>query len=148
MVENIRFGKRDATLEEVKTASIAANAHDFIMELPDGYETEVGERGVKLSGGQKQRISLARTFLRDPKILIMDEATSSLDSESEVAIKNSLESLMSERTCFVIAHRLSTVKKADRIVVLNSGRIAEIGTHEQLLERKGIYRKLYDKFTN
>jgi subfamily B ATP-binding cassette protein MsbA len=142
--ENIRFGKRDATDEEVTVAAQAANAHEFIMQLPKGYDTEVGERGVKLSGGQKQRLSIARTILRNPKILILDEATSSLDSESELLVKAALEKLMEGRTSFVIAHRLSTVLRADRIVVLNDGKIADVGTHEELLTKGGIYKKLYE----
>ena len=131
--ENIRFGKRDATDEEVTAAAQAANAHEFIVQLPEGYDTEVGERGVKLSGGQKQRISIARTILRNPKILILDEATSALDSESELLVKEALEKLMAGRTSFIIAHRLSTVLQADRIVVLNDGKIVEVGSHEELL---------------
>ncbi len=140
--ENIRFGKRDATDEEVVAAAEAANAHEFITQLPQGYDTEVGERGVKLSGGQKQRISIARTILRDPKILILDEATSALDSESELLVKEALEKLMEGRTSFVIAHRLSTVLKADRIVVLNEGKVVEVGSHEKLLAKGGMYEKL------
>jgi len=142
--ENIRFGKRDATDEEVTAAAEAANAHDFIIQLPEGYDTQVGERGVKLSGGQKQRISIARTILRDPKILILDEATSALDSESELLVKEALEKLMAGRTSFIIAHRLSTVLKADRIVVLNDGKIADVGSHEELLSKSSIYKKLYE----
>lgn len=142
--ENIRFGRKDATDEEVMTAAKAANIHEFIAQLPKGYDTEVGERGVKLSGGQKQRLSIARTIIRDPSILILDEATSSLDSESEMLVKEALEKLMEGRTSFVIAHRLSTVLKADRIVVLDSGRIAEIGSHDELMERGGIYKRLYE----
>ncbi|MBM3237139.1 ABC transporter ATP-binding protein [Candidatus Poribacteria bacterium] len=142
--ENIRFGKRDATDEEVTTAAQAANAHEFIMQLPKGYDTEVGERGVKLSGGQKQRLSIARTILRNPKILILDEATSALDSESELLVKEALEKLMEGRTSFVIAHRLSTVLRADRIVVLNDSEISEVGSHEELLAKDEIYRKLYE----
>ena len=142
--ENIRFGKRDATDEEVTAAAEAANAHEFIVQLSEGYDTEVGERGVKLSGGQKQRISIARTILRNPKILILDEATSALDSESELLVKEALEKLMAGRTSFVIAHRLSTVLKADRIVVLDDGKIVEAGSHEELLAKGGAYRKLYE----
>jgi subfamily B ATP-binding cassette protein MsbA len=142
--ENIRFGRPDATDAEVEAAAKAANAHGFICNLPEGYETQVGERGIKLSGGQRQRIAIARAILRDPRILILDEATSSLDSESEAAIQDALERLMVGRTSFVVAHRLSTVLRADRIVVLEGGRVAEIGSHAELLARNGAYRRLYD----
>jgi len=142
--ENIRFGKRDATDEEVIAAAEAANAHEFIIQFPEGYDTEVGERGVKLSGGQKQRLSIARTILRNPKILILDEATSALDSEAEMLVKEALEKLMEGRTSFVIAHRLSTVLKADRIVVLKDGKIEEVGSHEELLTKSKIYQNLYE----
>lgn len=142
--ENIAYGRPEASLEEVKEAARRAHAHQFIEELPHGYETEIGERGVKLSGGQKQRLSLARIFLKDPPILILDEATSSLDSENERLIQESLEDLMEGRTTIIIAHRLSTIEKADRIVLLSSGgTIEEMGSHEDLLERKGHYAKLY-----
>ena len=119
-------------------------AHEFIAEFPDGYDTIVGERGVKLSGGQRQRIAIARALLKDPAILILDEATSSLDSESERLVQDALETLMQGRTTFVIAHRLSTVRRADRIVVLNQGRIVEEGTHEQLLSNAGLYKRLHE----
>jgi ATP-binding cassette, subfamily B, bacterial MsbA len=144
VAENIRFGKRDATEEEIITAATQANAHEFITQLPDGYNTEVGERGVKLSGGQKQRLAIARTILRDPKILILDEATSALDSESEWLVQEALERLMKGRTSFVIAHRLGTVLKADRIAVLSDGEIVEVGSHDALLANAGAYRRLYD----
>jgi subfamily B ATP-binding cassette protein MsbA len=141
--ENIKYGKPDATDEEVIQAAIAANAHDFIMEFPDGYETEVGERGVRLSGGQRQRISIARAILRNPRILILDEATSALDSESEYLIQQALGELMKGRTSFVIAHRLSTVMNADLILVLDEGRIVERGVHAELATKPdGLYAHL------
>jgi subfamily B ATP-binding cassette protein MsbA len=141
--ENIKYGKPEATDEEVIQAAIAANAHDFIMEFPDGYETEVGERGVRLSGGQRQRISIARAILRNPRILILDEATSALDSESEFLIQQALAELMKNRTSFVIAHRLSTVMNADLILVLDEGRIVERGVHAELATKpEGLYAHL------
>ena len=142
---NIRYGKLDATLAEVEAAARAANAHDFItQDLPDGYETMVGERGVKLSGGQRQRVAIARAILKDPRILILDEATSSLDSESEQLVQEALERLMAGRTTFVIAHRLSTIVNADWILVLDKGQIVEQGTHEQLLRHEaGLYARLH-----
>ena len=144
VMENIRYGKPDATDEEVIEAARNANAHDFIMELPDGYDTYIGQRGIKLSGGQKQRLSIARVFLKDPPILIFDEATSSLDNDSERVVQESLESLAANRTTIVIAHRLSTIRNADRIVVLTESGIAEEGTHSELLEREGVYASLYN----
>ena len=140
---NIRYGKPDATREEVIEAAKNANAHDFIMSLPNGYETDIGQRGIKLSGGQKQRLSIARVFLKNPPILIFDEATSALDNESEKVVQDSLEKLAKNRTTFVIAHRLSTIKNAQRILVLTEEGIAEEGTHEELLEKGGVYEKLY-----
>lgn len=140
--ENIKYGRPEATDEEVVQASIAANCHDFIMESPDGYETIVGERGTRLSGGQRQRIAIARAILRNPRILILDEATSDLDSESEALIQDALDKLMKNRTTFIIAHRLSTVMNADEIVVLDHGRIVERGTHAELATAGGLYEKL------
>lgn len=142
--DNIRYGKPDATREEVIEAAKNANAHEFIMSLPKGYETDIGQRGIKLSGGQKQRLSIARVFLKNPPILIFDEATSALDNESEKVVQDSLEKLAKNRTTFVIAHRLSTIKNAEKILVLTEEGIAEEGTHEELLEQKGVYEKLYN----
>ncbi len=141
--ENIRYGKLDATQAEVEAAAKVANAHDFIMNTARGYETMVGERGVKLSGGQRQRVAIARAILKDPRVLILDEATSSLDSESEHLVQEALERLMQSRTTFVIAHRMSTIANADWILVLNEGCIVEQGTHTQLLARAGLYHKLH-----
>ena len=142
--ENILYGKPDATMEEVISAAKSANAHDFIMSMPDGYNTDIGQRGVKLSGGQKQRLSIARVFLKNPPILIFDEATSALDNESEKVVQESLEILAKNRTTIVIAHRLSTIKNAEQILVLTEDGIAEQGSHAELMERYGIYRNLYD----
>lgn len=141
--DNILYGKPDATDEEVVEAAKHANIHDFIMQLPDGYDTYVGERGIRLSGGQKQRVSIARVFLKNPPILILDEATSSLDNESELIIQQALERLAKNRTTLVIAHRLSTIKDADQIVVLTDKGIVEQGTHQQLLAKNGLYSSLY-----
>lgn len=141
--DNILYGRPDATREEVIWAAKNANAHEFIMSLPKGYETDIGQRGIKLSGGQKQRLSIARVFLKNPPILIFDEATSALDNESEKVVQDSLEKLAKNRTTFVIAHRLSTIKNAERILVLTENGIEEEGTHEELLGKGGIYEKLY-----
>lgn len=140
---NILMGKPDATDEEVIAAAIAANAHDFIMELPEGYDTTVGERGVKLSGGQKQRVAIARVFLKNPPLLILDEATSALDLESEALIQDSLEKLTNERTTLVVAHRLSTITHADKIFVIDGGEVKEMGTHDELMSKEGIYYGLF-----
>src|SRR5438105_9513443 len=141
--DNIRYGRVSASDEEIVAAARAANAHEFIIAFPDGYDTLVGEKGVNLSGGQRQRIAIARAVLKDPRILILDEATSSLDNESEALVQDALDRLMKGRTTFVVAHRLSTIQKADRILVLEHGTIVEEGTHEALLERKGLYYHLY-----
>lgn len=142
--DNIRYGRPDATREEVIEAAKNANAHDFIMSLPNGYETDIGQRGIKLSGGQKQRLSIARVFLKNPPILIFDEATSALDNESEKVVQDSLEKLAKNRTTFVIAHRLSTIKNAEKILVLTEEGIEEEGTHDELIAKGGIYEKLYN----
>jgi subfamily B ATP-binding cassette protein MsbA len=140
--ENIRYGRLDASDSAVEEAARAANAHDFIAGFPDGYDTEVGERGVKLSGGQRQRIAIARALLRDARLLLLDEATSSLDSASEALVQEALDRLMENRTTFVIAHRLATVRGADRIVVMNEGSIVETGTHAELVDDGGLYSHL------
>ena len=144
VMDNIRYGKPEASDEEVVRAAMAANAHEFIMSLPQGYDTDIGQRGVKLSGGQKQRLSIARVFLKNPPVLIFDEATSALDNESEKIVQYSLEKLAKDRTTFVIAHRLSTIRNAQRILVLTEYGIAEEGTHESLLKKGGIYAGLYE----
>ena len=143
VMDNIRYGRPNATREEVIEAAKSANAHEFIMALPDGYDTDIGQRGVKLSGGQKQRLSIARVFLKNPPILIFDEATSALDNESEKVVQESLEKLAKNRTTFVIAHRLSIIRNAQKILVLTDSGIEEEGSHKELLEKDGIYAKLY-----
>ena len=141
---NISLGKLDATHDEIVAAAKVANAHDFIMETDKGYQTNIGDRGMKLSGGQRQRLSIARAVLKNPEILILDEATSALDTESEKLVQDALNSLLKGRTSIVIAHRLSTVHNADKIIVIDHGRIAEQGTHEELMARGGIYSKLIE----
>ena len=144
VMDNILYGRPGASREEVIEAAKSANAHGFIMELPQGYDTDIGQRGVKLSGGQKQRLSIARVFLKNPPILIFDEATSALDNESERVVQESLEHLARNRTTFVIAHRLSTIRNAQRILVLTERGIEEEGTHEELMALHGVYEKLYN----
>ncbi len=141
---NIAFGIDNVSQEEVEAAAKVANAHDFIMETPDGYQTNIGDRGSKLSGGQRQRLSIARAVLKNPPILILDEATSALDTESERLVQDALTNLMKNRTSIVIAHRLSTIKYADEICVMYEGRILERGNHEDLLKKDGAYKKLHD----
>ena len=142
--DNIAYGKPDATEEEIIEAAKCANIHDFIMELPDQYDTFVGERGARLSGGQKQRISIARVFLKNPPILILDEATSSIDTRTEVKVQKAFAELMEGRTSFIVAHRLSTIQEADLILVMKDGNIIEQGRHEELLAKKGFYANLYE----
>jgi len=143
ILDNIRYGNRDAAEEAVQEASRAAHAHEFIMGFPDGYLTIVGEKGINISGGQRQRIAIARAILKNPRVLLLDEATSALDSESERLVQEALEELMKGRTTFVIAHRLTTIQRADRILVLNRGRLVEAGTHHELMDRQGLYHYLY-----
>ena len=142
--ENIAYGDLSASEERVMEAAKRANIHDYVMSLPEGYETNIGERGIKLSGGQKQRLSIARVFLKNPAILILDEATSALDNTTEALIQNALDELCQGRTTIVVAHRLSTIKNADEIAVITKGRIAEKGSHEELLAQGGIYKGLYE----
>ena len=142
--ENILYGDPTASDERVIDAAKKANIHDFVMGLDNGYDTNIGERGVRLSGGQKQRISIARAFLKDPAMLILDEATSALDNTTEIAIQRSLDKLCKGRTTIIVAHRLSTVKNADEIAVIEDGKVIEKGTHKELMEKGGVYKKLYD----
>jgi len=143
IADNIAYGKPNATRQEIITAARAAHAHEFILRLPHGYDSLVGERGQGLSGGERQRISIARALLIDPRILILDEATSAVDTETEKEIQKALDNLVKGRTTIAIAHRLSTLRKADRLVVMDRGRIVEIGNHDQLMEAEGHYHKLY-----
>ena len=143
VMDNIRYGRLDATDEDVYTAAKRANIHDYIVSLPNGYDTEIGERGIRLSGGQKQRMSIARVFLKNPAILILDEATSALDNTTELLIQQALDELCKGRTTLVVAHRLSTIRNADEIAVVINGRITERGTHEELIAAGGIYKDLY-----
>jgi len=141
--ENIGYGKQAATDEEIKRAAQLANAHDFIVGLPKGYDTDIGERGVNLSSGQKQRVAIARALIKDPKILILDEATSNVDSASELLIQEALEQNMKERTTIIIGHRLSTVMRAEKIITLEKGNVVETGTHQELLDNQGVYARLF-----
>jgi ATP-binding cassette subfamily B protein len=141
--DNIMYGKLNATEEEMIEAAKRANIHEFVKTLEKGYDTEIGERGVRLSGGQKQRISIARVFLKNPKVLILDEATSALDNTTEILIQNALDELCKGRTTIVVAHRLSTIRSADTIAVIDGGKVTQKGTHEELLKEEGTYKDLY-----
>jgi ATP-binding cassette subfamily B protein/subfamily B ATP-binding cassette protein MsbA len=144
IADNIRYGRLDATQEEIEEAARQANAHDFVMALPEKYDTLIGERGAQVSGGERQRISVARAFLKDAPILLLDEPTSSIDSKTEAVILDALDRLMAGRTTFMAAHRLSTIRHADLIVVLNRGEVVEQGPHDELIVRNGLYRQLHD----
>jgi ABC-type multidrug transport system fused ATPase/permease subunit len=144
IAENIRYGRLDATMDEIVAAAKAANSHEFVSALPQGYETVLGERGAQLSGGERQRISVARAFLKNAPILILDEPTSSIDSKTEAVILDALDRLIVGRTTFIVAHRLSTLRNVSKILVLHHGRIVEQGTHDQLLAAGGLYRQLHD----
>ncbi len=144
ILQNLAHGREDVSLDEVREAASQANALEFIEMLDNGFDTEIGDRGVRLSGGQKQRIAIARALLRKPRLLILDEATSALDSHSEKLVQDALETLMRDRTTFVIAHRLSTIRNADRILVFDDGRIVEDGAHDLLIQRGGVYAKLVE----
>jgi subfamily B ATP-binding cassette protein MsbA len=141
---NIAYGRKNMELDQIVEAARAANAHNFIMGLPEGYDTVVGEKGFKLSGGERQRVAIARAILKNPRLLILDEATSALDSESERLVQEAVSRLMKGRTVLVIAHRLSTVRNAEKILVLNQGKIIETGTHDKLIKEEGLYKRLYD----
>lgn len=142
IAENIRFGHEDATTDDIIQAAKNSNAHDFITKMPDGYDTQVGQRGAQLSGGQKQRIAIARALVRNPKILLLDEATSALDNQSERTVQEALDKARQGRTTIVIAHRLSTIQTADMIVAISKGKVVELGSHKQLMEKKGLYFEL------
>lgn len=142
IAENIRFGREDASMDDIIQAAKNSNAHDFITKMPDGYDTQVGQRGAQLSGGQKQRIAIARALVRNPKILLLDEATSALDNQSEKIVQEALDKARQGRTTIVIAHRLSTIQTADVIVAISGGKVVELGSHRELLERKGLYYEL------
>ena len=142
IAENIRFGREDATMEDIIQAAKNSNAHDFITKMPDGYDTQVGQRGAQLSGGQKQRIAIARALIRNPKILLLDEATSALDNQNEKIVQEALDKARQGRTTIVIAHRLSTIQTADVIVAISEGKVVELGSHRQLMEKKSLYYEL------